>query len=59
VAKLNSALLTAIESTPVKARMQVLGLEAIPSTPAQMKQYTNSERGKWGAVIKASGIKVE
>jgi hypothetical protein len=34
-------------------------LEAIPSTPAQMTQYTNSERGKWGAVIKASGIKVE
>lgn len=59
VAKLNSALLAAIDSTPVKARMQVLGLEAIPSSPAQMTQYTNSERTKWGAVIKASGIKVE
>ena len=59
IAKLNSALLAAMDSTPVKARMQVLGLEAIPSSPAQMTQYTNSERAKWGGVIKASGLKVE
>jgi tripartite-type tricarboxylate transporter receptor subunit TctC len=59
VAKLNSALLAAIDSTPVKARMQVLGLEAIPSSPGQMTQYTAAERAKWGTVIKASGIKVE
>ncbi len=59
IAKLNTALLAAIDSIPVKARMQVLGLEAIPSSPAQMTQYTASERAKWGAVIKASGIKVE
>ncbi len=59
IAKLNSALLAAMDLTTVKARLQVLGLEAIPGSPAQMVQYTTSERAKWGAVIKASGIKLE
>jgi len=43
----------------VKARFQTLGLEAIPSTPAQMAAYTKSERDKWGTVIRASGIKLD
>lgn len=59
VAKLNKALVQALDSTNVKARFQSLGLEAIPSTPAQMAVYTKSERDKWGAVIRASGIKLD
>ena len=59
VARLNKALVQALDSTEVKARFQTLGLEAIPSTPAQMAAYTKSEREKWGAVIRASGIKLD
>lgn len=59
VAKLNKALVQALDSTDVKARFQTLGLEAIPSTPAQMAAYTKSERDKWGTVIRASGIKLD
>lgn len=59
VARLNKALVQALDSTDVKARFQTLGLEAIPSTPAQMATYTKSEREKWGAVIRASGIKLD
>lgn len=59
IGKLNGALLAALDSTPVKARLQVLGLEAIPSSPAQMSKYAAQERAKWGPVIKSSGIKVD
>jgi tripartite-type tricarboxylate transporter receptor subunit TctC len=59
IAKLNRALLTAMDSTAVKARMQTLGLEATPSSPEKMAKYAADERAKWGQVIKASGIKLD
>lgn len=59
VAKLNKAVVGALNTTPVKARFQVLGLEAIPSTPQQMGAYAKAERAKWAQVIRTSGIKVE
>ncbi|SFU27941.1 Tripartite-type tricarboxylate transporter, receptor component TctC [Polaromonas sp. YR568] len=59
VAKLNKALVEALNSTPVKARFQVLGLEPTPSTPAQMASYAKAEREKWAQVIKGSGIKLD
>lgn len=59
IARLNGALLAALDSTAVKARLQILGLEAIPSSPAQMSKYAADERAKWGQVIRKSGIKVD
>ncbi|NUZ08343.1 Bug family tripartite tricarboxylate transporter substrate binding protein [Piscinibacter koreensis] len=59
IAKLSTAMLDALRSTPVKARFQTLGLEAIPSTPAEMAAYARSEREKWGRVIKASNIRLD
>lgn len=56
---LNKALRAAMDTTPVKARLQVLGLEAITSSPAQMAAYASAEREKWGRVIKANNIRVE
>ena len=59
VAILNKALLAALGTTAVKARFQTLGLEAIPSTPAQMAAYAKSERDKWGQVIRAGNIHLD
>lgn len=59
IAVLNKALVAALESTPVKARFQTLGLEAIPSTPAQMAAYAAAEREKWGQVIRAANIRLD
>jgi tripartite-type tricarboxylate transporter receptor subunit TctC len=59
IATLSKALLDALNSTAVKARFQVLGLEPIPSTPAQMAAYTKAEREKWAIVIRDSGIKLD
>jgi tripartite-type tricarboxylate transporter receptor subunit TctC len=56
---LNKALLDAMNTATIKARLQVLGLEAIPSTPKAMGEYAAKERAKWGPVIKANGIKAD
>src|SRR5450830_1108766 len=59
IAKLNAALLGALGSTAIKARLQTLGLESIPGTPRQMADYAAAERAKWSQVIQASGIKLD
>lgn len=59
VAKLNGALRAALDSTPVKARLQVLGLEATPGSPDEMGRFAAAERAKWGQVIQRAGIKVD
>ena len=56
---LNQALRAALDTTPVKARFQTLGLEILASTPAQMADYARAEREKWGRVIQASHIKLD
>jgi tripartite-type tricarboxylate transporter receptor subunit TctC len=56
---LNKALQEALISTAVKARFQVLGLEALGGTPQQMRSYAAQEREKWGRVIKAANIKLD
>lgn len=59
VAQLNKALVSALDSTAVKARFQTLGLEATPGTPQQMAAYARAEREKWGQLIRARGIKLD
>ena len=59
IVKLNKTLVDALNTTSVKARFQTLGLEATPSTPAQMSSYASAEREKWAQVIRASGIKLD
>lgn len=59
VGKINAALLKAMTAPAVKARLEQLGLEPIPSSPAAMAQYAAAERAKWGRVIKANGIRVD
>lgn len=56
---LNKALLNAMNSTEIKAKLQVLGLEATPSSPKAMADYAAKERAKWGPLIKSTGIKAD
>lgn len=53
------ALQEALTSTPVKARMQALGVEIMPGTPAQMASFALAERAKWGDVITKVGVKLD
>lgn len=59
VAKLNKALVVALESDAVKSRFQSLGLEALPSSMQAMASYTAAERERWGQLIRANGIKLD
>lgn len=59
IAALNRALRAALDTTAVKARFQTLGLEAIPSSPAEMAAYAKAERAKWSEVIRSAGIKLD
>jgi len=59
IATLNKALQEALNSTAVKARFQVLGLEPLGGSPEQMRAYWKQELAKWGQVIKAANIKLD
>ena len=59
VGKLSAALQTALGQTTIKARMQAMGLETLPGTPAQMATFAKAEREKWGALITKIGVKLD
>lgn len=59
IKRLSTALQAALNSTPVKARFQALGVEAMPGTPAQMNTFAAAERARWGKLIKDIGLKLE
>jgi tripartite-type tricarboxylate transporter receptor subunit TctC len=59
ITTLNAALLKALDSTQIKAKLQILGLESTPSSPNAMATYVRAERAKWEPVIKAAGIKAD
>jgi tripartite-type tricarboxylate transporter receptor subunit TctC len=59
VAKLNKALVAALESDAVKSRFQSLGLEPLPGSMQAMASYTAAERERWGQLIRANGIKLD
>lgn len=57
--RLNAALLAALDNGEVKERLNAMGLESTPSTPAEMAAYGEAERAKWEPVILSAGIKVD
>ncbi len=59
IATLNKALLQAMASADIKAKLETLGLESTPSSPQQMADYATKERAKWGPLIKSAGIKAD
>jgi len=59
VARLNKALVAALDSPAVKERFQSLALDPLPGTPAQMAAYARSERERWGKLIRDNGIKLD
>ena len=59
VTRYSKALQAALESTPVKARFQALGLEGMPGTPQQMTAFARQERDRWGKLVQSAGIKMD
>ncbi len=57
--KLNKALVNALATPELKARMASLLAEPSPTTPAQFATFVKAELAKYEAVVKASGAKVD
>ncbi|TWO72444.1 tripartite tricarboxylate transporter substrate binding protein [Caenimonas sedimenti] len=59
VQKLNAALITAIRSADVRARLAGQGAEVVTMTPAEQDKFFEAERARWAQVVAAAGIKID
>jgi tripartite-type tricarboxylate transporter receptor subunit TctC len=59
VAALNAGILRALKSPDVLQRLQALGMNAAPSTPAEFDKQIREDYALWGKVVKLSGAKAD
>jgi tripartite-type tricarboxylate transporter receptor subunit TctC len=59
VAKLNQEIVTIVNSTQMKQRLQTEGANSVGDTPAQFTEHMKADTAKWARVIKAANIKSE
>jgi tripartite-type tricarboxylate transporter receptor subunit TctC len=57
--RLNKAAVEALNSPEGRKRLADQGLEPVANSPAQAAKLAASETERWGAVVKAAGIKAE
>ncbi|HUD88959.1 MAG TPA: tripartite tricarboxylate transporter substrate binding protein [Xanthobacteraceae bacterium] len=57
IAKLNSALVAALNDPELRTRLHNAGVTPAPSTPEQFETYLRAEIARWGKVIRDHGIK--
>jgi tripartite-type tricarboxylate transporter receptor subunit TctC len=59
VNKLNGDLNKSFSTASVQKRFEDIGMEAMPGTPDQFRVLARAESQRWGAVIKATGVKLD
>jgi tripartite-type tricarboxylate transporter receptor subunit TctC len=59
IAKLNAALVAALNDPELRSRLHNAGVTPAPSTPEQFEKYLREENARWGKVIRDKGIKNE
>jgi tripartite-type tricarboxylate transporter receptor subunit TctC len=59
VRKLNSTLITVLNSTAVKAQLQEQGFDVVAGSPEAYGKLIGDEIARWTAVVQRAGIKVE
>ncbi len=47
------------ELPEVVTALKNVGAEPAPSTPDEFAAYIAAERGRWGEVVKAAGVKID
>jgi tripartite-type tricarboxylate transporter receptor subunit TctC len=57
--KLHAEMVKAMGTPELRERFAAVGAETIANTPAQYGAFVESELKKWGAVIKAAGVKAD
>ena len=59
IARLNSELVTLLNSSEMKERMAQIGVDAAPSTPQELAAFVKAETAKYTRVAQDAGIKLE
>jgi tripartite-type tricarboxylate transporter receptor subunit TctC len=59
VLKLNAEIARALANREMVDRLVSQGHDPHPSTPEQMREYTQRELAKWGKIIKEAGVKTD
>lgn len=59
VSRLNAELNKALASAPVRKRLADMGVEPLPTTPAELSRLVSEQGALWGSVIRDAGIKLE
>jgi tripartite-type tricarboxylate transporter receptor subunit TctC len=59
IAKLNEAIVTALQSGDVQEQIRKIGAEPMPMSPAQFAGFLRSEISKWAKVVAESGVKAQ
>jgi tripartite-type tricarboxylate transporter receptor subunit TctC len=59
VRRLNTAIIEAVNSAPVREHYTNHGIDLMTTTPEEMRTFLRSEIEKWAKVVKASGARVE
>jgi tripartite-type tricarboxylate transporter receptor subunit TctC len=59
VARLNADIARVLAIPEVKKKLEAMGLDPRPSTPAYVDELTKAEIVKWGAIVKEAGIQPE
>ncbi len=57
--RLAADLRKALEDPAVRAKLQSIGAEAMPMSPAAATEFVKSEGAKWSAVIKVADVKLD
>jgi tripartite-type tricarboxylate transporter receptor subunit TctC len=57
IARLNAAIVAALDDPAVRAQVRTLGAEPMPGTPDQFRQFIRGEYEKWAKVVAESGAK--
>jgi tripartite-type tricarboxylate transporter receptor subunit TctC len=59
IARLNATLNAILDSAPIRARFETLGIEKLGGTPEALAAMVQEESGRWGPVIQKGGIRAE
>jgi tripartite-type tricarboxylate transporter receptor subunit TctC len=59
VRRLNADIVKTLADPESRDRLAAQGLETMPTTPEELKRYTQQDSNRWARLIKAAGIKTE
>jgi tripartite-type tricarboxylate transporter receptor subunit TctC len=59
VSRLNGELHKAMQAPKVVKLFGDFGMEPLPGTPAEFRSMSRAEAGRWGSVIRATGVKLD